>query len=49
MSSQGNLLTDGSFLYWQSDTAVNKMPVRGGAVTVLDTTTSLTRPVTGLR
>jgi hypothetical protein len=48
VSSQGNLLTDGSFLYWQSDTAVNKMPVRGGAVTVLDTTTSLTRPVTGL-
>jgi hypothetical protein len=46
--SHGNLVTDGSFLYWQSDTAINKMPVRGGAVTVLDTTTSLTRPVTGL-
>ena len=47
VSSHGNLATDGSFLYWQSDTAINKMPVRGGAVTVLDTT-PLTRPVTGL-
>ncbi len=46
-SSHGNLVTDGSFLYWQSDTAISKMPVRGGAVTVLDTT-PLTRPVTGL-
>jgi hypothetical protein len=48
VSSHRNLVTDGSFLYWQSDTAINKMPVRGGAVTALDTTTSLTRPVTGL-
>jgi hypothetical protein len=47
VSSHGNLVTDGSFLYWQSDTAVNKMPVRGGAVTVLDTT-PLTRPLAGL-
>jgi hypothetical protein len=47
VSSHGNLVTDGSFLYWQSDTAINKMPVRGGAVTVLDTT-PLTRPATGL-
>ena len=47
VSSRGNLVTDGSFLYWQSDTAINKMPIRGGAVTVLDTT-SLTRPGTGL-
>jgi hypothetical protein len=47
VSSHGNLVTDGSFLYWQSDTAINKMPVRGGAVTVLDRT-PLTRPVTGL-
>jgi hypothetical protein len=47
VSSHGNLATDGSFLYWQSDTAINKMPVQGGAVTVLDTT-PLTRPVTGL-
>lgn len=46
-SSHGNLVTDGSFLYWQSDTAVSKMPVRGGPVTVLDTT-PLTRPVSGL-
>lgn len=48
VSSYGNLVTDGSFLYWQSDNAINKMPVGGGAVTVLDTTLSLTRPVTGL-
>jgi hypothetical protein len=47
VSSHGNLVTDGSFLYWQSDTAINKMPIRGGAVTVLDTT-RLTRPATGL-
>jgi hypothetical protein len=48
VSSHGNLVTDGSFLYWQSDTAINRMPVRGGAVTVLDAT-PLTRPVAGLR
>jgi hypothetical protein len=47
VSSHGNLVTDGSFLYWQSDTAINRMPVRGGAVTVLDRT-PLTRPATGL-
>ena len=47
VSSHGNLVTGGSFLYWQSDTAINKMPIRGGAVTVLDTT-PLTRPATGL-
>jgi hypothetical protein len=47
VSSHGNLVTDGSFLYWQSDTAINKMPIRGGAVTVLDQT-PLTRPATGL-
>jgi hypothetical protein len=47
VSSHGNLVTDGSFLYWQSDTAINKMPVGGGAVTVLDRT-PLTRPATGL-
>jgi hypothetical protein len=47
VSSHGNLVTDGSFLYWQSDTAINRMPVRGGAVTVLDAT-PLTRPVAGL-
>jgi hypothetical protein len=48
VSSHGNLVTDGSFLYWQSDTAINRIPVRGGAVTVLDTT-PLTRPVAGLQ
>jgi hypothetical protein len=47
VSSHGNLITDGSFLYWQSDTAINKMPIRGGSVTVLDRT-PLTRPVAGL-
>jgi hypothetical protein len=47
VSSHGNLVTDGSFLYWQSDTAINKMPIRGGAVTILDRT-PLTRPATGL-
>ena len=47
VSSHGNLVTDGSFLYWQSDTAINKMSVRGGAVSVLDGT-PLTRPATGL-
>ena len=46
VSSHGNLVTDGSFLYWQSDTAINKMPIRGEAVTILDTT-PLTRPATG--
>ncbi len=47
VSSHRNLVTDGSFLYWQSDTAINKMSVRGGAVTVLDRT-PLTRPSTGV-
>ena len=47
VSSHGNLVTDGSFLYWQRDTAINKMPIQGGAITHLDTT-SLTRPATGL-
>lgn len=47
VSGHGNLVTDGSFLYWQSDTAINKMPIRGGSVTVLDRT-PLTRPVSGL-
>jgi hypothetical protein len=47
VSNHRNLVTDGSFLYWQSDRAINKMPVRGGAVIILDTT-PLTRPATGL-
>ena len=45
--NHGSLVTDGSFLYWQSDTAMSKMPVGGGAVTVLDTI-PLTRPATGV-
>jgi len=47
VSGHGNLVTDGSFLYWQSDTVIHRMPIRGGSVTVLDRT-PLTRPVTGL-
>jgi hypothetical protein len=47
VSGRGNLVTDGSFLYWQTDTAINKMPIEGGPVTNLDTT-ALTRPVAGL-
>lgn len=47
VASVGNLVTDGSFLYWQSDTAINKMPIRGGAVTVLDAS-RLTRPTSGI-
>lgn len=47
VSGRGNLVTDGSFLYWQTDTAINKMPIEGGPVTNLDTT-ALTRPVAGM-
>jgi hypothetical protein len=47
VSSHGNLVTDGSFLYWQSDNAINKMHIQTGEVTSLDATT-LTRPVAGL-
>ena len=35
-NSSRNLLTDGVNLYWQDDSAVRKIPIRGGPVTVLD-------------
>lgn len=37
-NSHRNLITDGVNLYWQDDQAVRKMPIGGGAVTVLDQT-----------
>jgi hypothetical protein len=46
-NSHRNLLTDGVNLYWQDDTAVRKMPIRGGAVTVLDPSSPNT-PTAGL-
>lgn len=42
-----NLVTDGKFLYWQDRTAIRKMPVRGGAVSVLDRTPP-TNPTAGI-
>lgn len=35
-NSHRNLVTDGVSLFWQDDRAVRKMPIGGGAVTVLD-------------
>jgi hypothetical protein len=35
-NSHRNLVTDGVNLYWQDGQSVRKMPIRGGAVTVLD-------------
>ena len=35
-NSHRNLITDGENLYWQDVDSVRKMPIRGGAVTVLD-------------
>lgn len=46
-NSRRNLLTDGINLYWQDADSVNKMPVGGGAVTVLDQTTPST-PTAGI-
>jgi hypothetical protein len=46
-NSHRNLLTDGVNLYWQDDTAVRKMPIRGGPVTVLDPVSPNT-PTAGL-
>ena len=37
-NSHRNLVTDGVNLYWQDDVAVRKMPIGGGASTVLDRT-----------
>jgi hypothetical protein len=46
-NSHRNLLTDGVNLYWQDDRAVRKIPIRGGAVTVIDPSTPNT-PTAGL-
>lgn len=46
-NSHRNLVTDGMNLYWQDVDSVRKMPIRGGAVTVLDATSSST-PTAGL-
>src|SRR3984893_1639290 len=46
-NSHRNLVTDGVNLYWQDVQSVRKMPIRGGAVTVLDQATPNT-PTAGL-
>jgi hypothetical protein len=46
-NSHRNLVTDGVNLYWQDDVSVRKMPIRGGDITVLDTTSPNT-PTAGL-
>ena len=46
-NSHRNLVNDGVNLYWQDDLAVRKMPIRGGAITVLDKTRPNT-PTAGL-
>lgn len=46
-NSHRNLVTDGVNLYWQDDQSVKKMPIGGGAVTVLDRTTPNT-PTAGI-
>ncbi|HJP94014.1 MAG TPA: hypothetical protein VJ875_18795 [Pyrinomonadaceae bacterium] len=46
-NSHRNLATDGVNLYWQDDRAVRKMPIGGGAVTVLDQATPNT-PTAGI-
>jgi hypothetical protein len=46
-NSHRNLVTDGVNLYWQDDRAVRKMPIGGGAVTVLDQATPNT-PTAGI-
>lgn len=46
-NSHRNLLTDGVSLYWQDVSAVRKMPIGGGAVTMLDATTPDT-PTAGI-
>lgn len=35
-NSHHNLVTDGAFLYWQDGSAIQKMPIGGGAITALD-------------
>lgn len=46
-NSHRNLVTDGEFLYWQDVDSVRKMPIRGGAITVLDQTAPST-PTAGI-
>jgi hypothetical protein len=46
-NSHRNLVTDGENLYWQDVNSVRKMPIRGGAITVLDQTSPNT-PTAGL-
>ncbi len=46
-NSHRNLVTDGVNLYWQDVHSVRKMPIRGGAVTVLDEASPNT-PTAGL-
>ena len=45
--NHGNLVTDGVSLFWQDERAVRKMPIRGGAITVLDRT-ALNKPTAGV-
>jgi hypothetical protein len=47
VNSHRNLITDGENLYWQDVDSVRKMPIRGGAITVLDQTRPST-PTAGL-
>jgi hypothetical protein len=47
VNSHRNLVTDGVNLYWQDVSSVRKMPIRGGAATVLDATTP-NAPTAGL-
>jgi hypothetical protein len=42
-----NLITDGVNLYWQDVNSVRKMPIRGGAITILDMASENT-PTAGL-
>lgn len=46
-NSHRNLVTDGVSLFWQDVSAVRKMPIGGGTVTVLDQTTPNT-PTAGI-
>jgi hypothetical protein len=46
-NSHRNLVTDNINLYWQDDHSVRKMPIGGGAVTVLDRT-ALNTPTAGI-
>src|SRR5437660_7301135 len=46
-NSHRNLIADGVDLFWQDDTHIRKMPIGGGAITVLDNTSPNT-PTAGL-